>query len=119
MKTPKPLRLIVLYAWLPDHNNPHQPGPKYRPVLVLDINPQNQQLLVVYGTSQNTQQMGKGEFTVHLEGLSKPTKFCFAYQRWIPANDLYLCKNGKKHVVGSLPSDYYDRVIDALEEIDS
>lgn len=119
MNTPKPFRLIVLYAWLPDHLNPNLPGPKYRPVLVLDVNPKTKELLVAYGTSQNTQYPGRGEFTVHFDGLSKPTKFCLGYQRWIPATDEYLCKkNGQKNIIGYLPRHYYDVLTDAIDDLD-
>lgn len=118
MNTPKPFRLIVLYAWLPDHLNPNRPGPKYRPVLVLDVNSQTKELLVVYGTSQKTEYPGKGEFTVHFDGLTKPTKFCLGYQRWIPATDRYLCKDGKKNIIGYLPHDYYDVLRDAIKDIE-
>lgn len=114
MNTLKPFRLIVMYVWLPDHNNPNQPGPKYRPVLVLDVNSQTKELLVVYGTSQKAQYPLKGEFTVDFPGLTKPTKFCFTYQRWIPATDSYLCKDGNKNIIGYLPQKYYPRVIDAI-----
>ena len=118
MNAPKPFRLIVLYAWLPDHNNPKVPGPKYRPVLVLDVNSKTKELLVVYGTSQKTQHPGKSEFTAHFDGLTKPTKFCFTYQRWIPATDEYLCKDGQKHIIGYLPHKYYPRVFEAIADLD-
>lgn len=119
MNTPKPFWLVILKAWLPDHSNPNMPGPKFRPVLVLDVNPETKQMLVVYGTSQQTQYPGSCEFTVHCEGLSKPTKFCFNYQRWIPATDEYLCLNGKKHVIGKLPPKYYPRVAEALSDVEN
>lgn len=115
--TLKPNRLIVLKVWLPDHENPNQPGPKYRPVLLLDVNPLTNEILVIYGTSQNTSIIRRGEFTVHLDCLAKPTKFCCSYQRWIPATDLYLCRNGEKHVLGFLTKNYYSPLLDALKEI--
>lgn len=115
--TPQPkFGLIVCFAWFPDHNHPNQPGEKYRPVLICDFDPSTKMFTCIYGTSQNTNRCGAGEFVVAMEGLSKPTKFCCAYQRKVPASDIYFCQNGQKHVVGPLPQSFYKQFGRALLE---
>lgn len=116
--TPQPkFGLIVCFAWFPDHNNPNQPGEKYRPVLISDFNPSTKMFTIIYGTSQNVDRCGLGEFVVEMDGLTKPTKFCCAYQRQIPASEIYFCKDGKKHVLGSLNQTHYVKYQRALLEI--
>ncbi|HAQ48657.1 MAG TPA: hypothetical protein DCR37_06385 [Glaciecola sp.] len=69
---------LVLYAWFPEHDRPNKPGRKYRPVVVLDVNPHTQEILVAYGTSQGVNSCGVGEFIVDahtVDGLTKTTKF--------------------------------------------
>lgn len=117
--TPRPkLGLIVCFAWFPDHNNPNRPGEKYRPVLISDFDPSTKMFTVIYGTSQHIERIGNGEFVVVMEGLSKPTKFCCAYQRQIPASEVYFVgKDGKKTVLGVLPIAYNTAFERALKEI--
>lgn len=111
------LGLLVCFAWFPDHNHPNQPGDKFRPVLICDFEPSTKMFTVIYGTSQNTDRCGMGEFVVQMDGLTKLTKFCCAYQRKIPASEIYFCKDGSKHVVGPLPHSFYKDFEKALLEI--
>jgi hypothetical protein len=109
-----------MYAWFPEHDHPNQPGPKYRPVIVLDVNSHTKEILVAYGTSQQVERNGRGEFILeqkHLVGLTANTKFCCDYRRWMPATDEYLFKNGKNRILGHLPKSYYSALMQAIREV--
>lgn len=82
----------VVFCWFPENDNPHVPGPKFRPAMVLEVDAVNRRLLVAYGTSQRTHENGRGEFTLtrnQLPGLQKDTKFCFLRRVWLPIDPKY------------------------------
>ena len=111
---------LVLYAWFPEHNCPNQPGTKYRPVVVLDVNSHTQEMLVAYGTSQGVHSCGVGEFIVDadsVDGLTKTTKFCVQYYRWIPATDNYLAYRDKRNVLGKIPTRCIRDLVVAAREV--
>lgn len=104
------LRGAVLFAWLPEDENPHRPGPKFRPVFVMDVDPTARRLLVAYGTSQRVEANGLGEITFRqseIEGLSKDTKFCLGKSKWIHLTKEYLSQSQsaeKLVVLGTIPN---------------
>lgn len=113
----------ILFAWFPEEENPHRPGPKFRPVLVLDVDPDHQRLCVAYGTSQRVGQNRKGEITFgknEISGLTHDTKFCLGKSRWIPLASEYLAESessSKLAVLGLIPQRRRDDLIDRLEEV--
>lgn len=60
MSNPSPLIAAIIFAWFPEDENPHEPGPKFRPVLVIDVNLENKLIRVAKGTSQNVERCGRG-----------------------------------------------------------
>lgn len=110
---------LVMYCWFPDSDQPHCPGPKYRPVILLDIDSSTNHVKVAYGTSQCTEHFGLGEFVIKqdaLEGLTMETKFCLTKAKWLPFTDAYFAKCGDKHILGMLPSHYFGKFYIAATE---
>jgi hypothetical protein len=123
MSNPSPLIGAVLFAWLPDHLRPNNPGPKFRPVMVIDVDAANKRLLVAYGTSQNVDRCHRGEIVFRedeIEGLSKDTKFCLGNSQWIPISAEYLSKNqssGGLAVLGHPPAKRSKDILLRLQEV--
>lgn len=115
----------VIFAWLPEDENPHRPGPKFRPVLVINTDPVSKRLQVAYGTSQRVDANGKGEITFRqneIEGLSKDTKFCLGKSMWIPLSAKYLSQTGSAGnlaVLGIIPNSRTKELRMRLEEVSS
>lgn len=74
------------------------PGPKPRPVLVMEVSEEDCAVKVAYGTSQHLNQLYSGEFAIrkqqHLRaflkaGLSVDTKFNLGHALVIPYNKEY------------------------------
>jgi len=113
----------ILFAWLPEDETPHQPGPKFRPVLVINADPKAKRLLVAYGTSQNVERNGKGEITfrtTEVPGLTKDTKFCMAKAKWIPVSPQYLYQSpsaARLAVLGMFPRNRAHALRARLEEV--
>lgn len=108
MKTSAALIGACLFTWFPEASCPWAPGPKFRPGIVLDFDPNLNRLLVAYGTSQRTEENGRGEITFtkdEIVGLSKDTKFCFTNSRWLDAKpEYFIGSDGKPVVLGFIPS---------------
>lgn len=122
MFNPSALVGAIMFAWMPEDENPSRPGPKYRPVLVVSADPATKRLLVAYGTSRRVERNGKGELTIRREeinGLSCDTKFCLRNSKWIPLADAYLLDNKTKKptVLGTIPRNRRDDLIDRLREV--
>ncbi|MFC6674320.1 hypothetical protein [Marinobacterium aestuariivivens] len=114
----------ILFAWLPEDEHPHRPGPKFRPVLVVDADPSGKRLCLAYGTSQRVEQNGKGEITFRkdeIEGLSKDTKFCIGKTKWIPLSAEYLSRTKKNAgglaVLGFIPQKRSRELQMRIEEV--
>lgn len=113
----------ILFAWLPEDENPHQPGPKFRPVLVVDTDPSGKRLCLAYGTSQRVEQNGKGEITFRkdeIQGLTKDTKFCMGKTKWVPLSAQYLSKTktvGDLAVLGFVPQNRARELLMRIEEV--
>lgn len=113
----------ILFAWLPEDENPHHPGPKFRPVLVINADPNAKRILVAYGTSQNVERNGKGEITFRTDevpGLSKDTKFCLAKAKWIPVSPEFLYQSpaaAKLAVLGMFPRRRSHELMQRVDEV--
>jgi hypothetical protein len=108
----------VIFAYWPEDERPHHPGPKFRPVLVVDVS--DQRALVAYGTSQRTDRNARGEITVSREdmpGLSKDTKFCLGKTQWIPLSTEYIEKDGRTVVLGQIPKHLKADFMSRIEEM--
>ena len=87
----------IVRVWFPESEAVMEPGPKFRPALVLDVsNGPNgrREALVAYGTSQNTRSCQLGEFTVKsgdAHALDRDTKFCLKRAVWLPLSREYFC----------------------------
>ena len=87
----------IVRVWFPESEAVMEPGPKFRPALVLDVsNGPNgrREALVAYGTSQNTRSCQLGEFTVKsgdAHALGRDTKFCLKRAVWLPLSREYFC----------------------------
>ncbi|MBT43612.1 MAG: toxin of addiction system [Idiomarina sp.] len=92
MKNLSALVGAIVFAWLPESERPHAPGPKYRPVLVIDTDIKNRRIRLAYGTSQKTEVNYAGEITMakdDVPGLSKDTKFALKKSFWVPLDNAY------------------------------
>lgn len=113
----------IIFAWMPQDENPNRPGPKFRPVLVIDADIESKRILVAYGTSQDVWRNNKGEitFTTHeVPGLTKDTKFCLAKAKWIDLSPEYLSKSlnsTKFTVLGMFPRRRSHELQVRLEEV--
>mgnify|MGYP003633492067 CR=1 FL=1 len=112
----------VLLVWWPEDENPHHPGPKFRPGYVLDLDLTAKKVLIAYGTTQRLETQGAGEMVVtHAEmpTLKQDTKFCFRRTKWIPLSPSFLSKSqtGIDVIyVGSVPKARADDLLNALQE---
>lgn len=113
----------ILFAWLPKDEAPHRPGPKFRPVLVIDADPIAERLCLAYGTSQHTGRNARGEITFRrgeISGLNKDTKFCLGKTKWVPARAEYLSRTGSIGdivVLGVIPKKRSRDLLVRLEEV--
>ena len=108
----------IVFAWLPEKGASSQPGPKYRPVYILDVC--DGRAKVAYGTSKRTTEIHRGEFVVKTDehaGLAKDTKFSLVNQCWLPLDERYFTRNGKLNSLGRLVPEIAQRVVLALTEI--
>jgi len=110
----------VISCWYPQHDKPSQPGPKFRPVLVVGFDSKAKRINVVYGSSQRTHQLGRGEITFtpdEINGLSKDTKFSLRNAAWLPlCSDFFACSSGKYQILGTIPKARLGQLEDAIEE---
>lgn len=113
-----PLIGACVWAWMPESENVLVPGPKLRPTLILEADEHG--VLVAYGTSQNTDRYGPGEFVVtpdEMPGLSKATKFCLAKAFRLPFNKAFFLQHGQLKVAGILPASAKRKLALAAEEV--
>ncbi len=113
----------VLFAWMPEDEHPHSPGPKFRPVLVIDADADSRRLKVAYGTSQRTGVNHKGEITFQqneIPGLRKDTKFCLGQSKWIPLSAEFLSRSGQSSdlaILGIIPKSRSRALLLRIEEL--
>lgn len=112
----------VVRVWFPESETVMQPGPKFRPGLILGFDDSNgrRKVLVAYGTSQRTISRGCGEFTVLLERNNlegKKTKFCLKKRLWLELTPEYFCSgNGKQPEPETLAQEFMKSFMDAAQE---
>lgn len=108
----------IVFAWLPEVENPHHPGPKFRPTLVIDTDNVNKRIKLAYGTSQKTNVNYAGEITFsshEVTGLTKDTKFCIGKSFWIPMDNAYFTDGDKNiSLLGFIPK---NRAVDLLDRV--
>lgn len=122
MTNPSALIGAILFAWMPEEEHPHRPGPKFRPVLVVDADPSAKRICLAYGTSQRVEQNGKGEITLRkgeIQGLNRDTKFCLGKTQWVPLTAEYLCEGdtGGFSVLGLIPKAQARKFFYRLKEV--
>lgn len=109
----------VVFAWCPLDENPKEPGPKYRPVLIMHKD--GDEVMIAYGTSQNLHLRYRGEVILtkdELPGLSKDTKFNLKKSFWVPLSKAFFARdpgNGIS-VIGRIPRQKYDHFARAIQE---
>lgn len=101
--------------------NPSEQDAKFRPTLVVDYNPQTHELQVVYGTSQHTERLDRGQirFTpTEIPGLSKTTKFSLCSTAWLPVKPEYFFSKSTQtfQIIGRIPSHRYTDLLLAITE---
>lgn len=112
----------VVRVWFPETETIMQPGPKFRPGLILGFDESNgrRKVLVAYGTSQRTNSRGCGEFTVLLERNNlegKMTKFCLKKRLWLELDSRYFCSgNGKQPEPEMLAQEFMKPFMNAAQE---
>lgn len=100
-----PLVGHIVLAWFPESESVSEPGPKARPVLVLEAD--DQHLLCAYGTS-NTHCCYRGEFRVSSDDykLTRETKFSLKKVMRLPFQPNFFQVDGRLVSLGQLtPSD--------------
>lgn len=113
----------VIYAWFPEQAHLMQPGSKFRPCLVVDIDHNSKTILLAYGTSQQTDRQDRGQFTIkksEMQSLQKDTKFSMSNPLWVPMKTEFLSRNPSElhvQVVGQVPRSVAARLVRALEEV--
>ena|SRR5450830_1760506 len=116
-----PLGAIVR-VWFPETESVLQPGPKFRPCLVLGIDSSSTsptRVLVAYGTSQHTERHGLGEFVVKkttVPQLDCDTKFCLTKALWLPLSGAYFASGGRQLQPVALPKSLYSELYEASRE---
>jgi len=113
----------VICAWFPEQAHLMLPGSKFRPCLVVDVDPASNKILLAYGTSQQTERQDRGQFTIkqsELPSLRKDTKFSMNTPLWVPMTTEFLSRNPSElhvQVVGQVPRSVAARLVRALEEV--
>ena len=113
----------IVMAWMPESEHACAPGPKFRPVLLLAENRRPDgtlEVLVAYGTSQQTSRNAPGEFTVRCQDaafLAKDTRFSLNKRMWLSVTREYFQRDGKTKVLGSLPAKSLRGTARAAQEV--
>jgi len=113
----------IVMAWMPETEHACAPGPKFRPVLLLAEDRRADgtlEVLVAFGTSQQTSRNGPGQFTVRQRDaafLAKDTRFCLRKRFWLPLTEEFFCADGQAKVLGSLPQRSVQDLHRAAQEV--
>nr|WP_298057465.1 hypothetical protein [uncultured Halomonas sp.] len=96
----------VLYCWMPHSETPLQPGPKFRPVLVIDHDTATNKVRVAPGTTQRLASLYRGEILIESvlggAGLHQPTKFKVKQASWLPLTPAFFKGHGNEHRFGGV-----------------
>ena len=112
----------IVRVWFPESESVMQPGPKFRPVLVLAVcceSNEGPRALVAYGTSQRTDRYSRGEVVVPrslVPSLECDTKFCLTKAIWLPLSREYFSSNGRQPAPTPFPLERLPNLRQALEE---
>ena len=112
----------IVRVWFPETETVMQPGPKFRPCLVLEVDDSSKvpRVLVAYGTSQHTERYGRGELvvkTIQAPELERDTKICLNKTMWLPLTRVYFASHGKQPPVAILPRTLYGELARAMREV--
>ena len=100
----------IVWAWMPESEHVIVPGPKFRPVLILDAARREDstlEVLVAYGTTQKTDRFGRGELILRKAEapfLKDDTKFLLAKRMWLPVTRGFFAMNGVVTTLNDLPA---------------
>ena len=111
----------IVRVWFPETETVMQPGPKFRPCLVLEVDDSSKvpRVLVAYGTSQHTERYGRGELvvkTIQAPELERDTKICLNKTMWLPLTRVYFASHGKQPSAVALPRSVHSELLRALRE---
>lgn len=112
----------ILCVWMPESEHVCVPGPKFRPVLLLDRARQEDgtlEVLVAYGTSQQTNCQGRADFVLRsaeAKFLHHDTKFRLEKRMWLPVTQAFFTNNGHVQILGSVPPTALRRLLIAAKE---
>ncbi|WP_075881898.1 type II toxin-antitoxin system PemK/MazF family toxin [Vreelandella massiliensis] len=113
----------VIYAWMPHSETPHQPGPKYRPVLVVGVDDESGSLCIAPGTTQKLDSVLRGQILIDKihdgQGLQQPTKFKIDNARWVPLTPAFLMGHGQQYrFAGAIPIYKVRELYEVIREAD-
>lgn len=113
----------VIYAWMPESETPHQPGPKYRPVLIVDVDDNNGAVCIAPGTTQKLDSVLRGQILIKKlhdgQGLQQTTKFKIDNARWVPASSDFLMGHGQQYrFAGAIPIYKVRELYEVVREAD-
>ena len=111
----------IVRVWFPETETVMQPGPKFRPCLVLEVDDSSKvpRVLVAYGTSQHTERYGRGGLvvkTIQAPELERDTKICLTKTMWLPLTRVYFTSHGKQPSAVALPRSLHSELLRALRE---
>lgn len=117
----KSLLGAIVYCWLPLTEAPYEPGPKFRPVLVVEHDMQSGRVRVAPGTTRKLDLLYRGEFLVDDaeggEGLHCTTKFKLLGSLWLSLQPRFFLGHGRKfRCAGSVPLSRQRLFFEALRE---
>lgn len=118
MKAYSPKPGDILSCYFPEAENPYEPGPKYRPVIVGKFNSIDNVVAVVYGTSQTDDARDKPrayyEFCISPKekgnALSKNTLFNARRWTWLPYTPQYFWCDGRQKRLGIIPATRFQEI---------
>ena len=122
MKVPSAPIGAIVRVWFPETESVLRPGPKFRPALVLDVATKAngaREALVAYGTSQRSEQFGKGEFVLPARlttSLCSDTRFCLTRRVWLSLTMEYFGSSGRQPLPEPFPETMLKFFIDAAKE---
>lgn len=112
----------IVRVWFPESEAVMQPGPKFRPCLVVECTQVDGHpiVLLAYGTSQHVERRGLGEMIVRRDqskALEKDTKFCLQRLIRLPLTSAYFCCDGEQPAPEPLSTDSLRTLMRAMDEI--
>lgn len=112
----------IVRVWFPEAESIMRAGPKFRPCLVLAEDREKSivpQVLVAYGTSQNTERCARGEFVAPkglVPCLDSDTKFCLTRAIWLPLAQEYFATRGRQPMPIAIPPSLHAVMLRAYRE---